>query len=110
MAAELQERFKHLRGIPIPSFENAQPKLLIGIKNVSFLTSLSSVVGADDEPVAIKTKLDWTVFGAMNDSLEICAVHEIFDNERLMATRCDKTSDESLHELVKSYFAVEAVC
>lgn len=109
VAAELQERFKHLKGIPIPSFDNVQPKLLIGLKNVSFLTSLSSVIGADDEPVAVKTKLGWTVFGATSDSLEICAVHEMFDNERLMAIRCDEESDESLHELVKSYFAVESI-
>ncbi|XP_070492225.1 uncharacterized protein [Chironomus tepperi] len=96
VAAELQERFKHLKGIPIPSFENAQPKLLIGLKNVSFLTSMSCINGADDEPVAIKTKLGWTVFGTTND--------KIFDEERLLSTRCEETSDESISD-----FAVEFV-
>lgn len=109
MAKELQERFKHLQGVPLPCFKNAKPKLLIGLKNVSFLTSLTSVCGADDEPVAIKTKLGWTVFGATSEALDICAVHEIFENERLMAIRCDETSDVNLHELVKSYFAIESV-
>jgi hypothetical protein len=98
-----------LREIPIPSFENVQPKLLIGLKNVSFLTSLSCIAGADDEPVAMKTKLGWTVYGATAEALDICALHEIFDNERLMAIRSDETSDESLHELVKSYFAIDSV-
>ncbi|XP_070500468.1 uncharacterized protein [Chironomus tepperi] len=96
VATELQERFKHLRGVPLPSFENAQPKLLIGLKNVSFLTTMSCNNGADDEPVAIKTKLGWTVFGTTNDALDNCAVDKIFDEERLMSIRCDETSDESL--------------
>ncbi|XP_070497241.1 uncharacterized protein [Chironomus tepperi] len=91
VASELQERFKHLRGVPLPSFENAQPKLLIGLKNVSFLTSMSCINGADDEPVAIKTKLGWTVFGTSNDALDNCAVHKIFDEERLMSIRCNET-------------------
>lgn len=36
IASELQQRFKHLRGVPIPEFKDARPKLLIGLKNVSF--------------------------------------------------------------------------
>ncbi|XP_070499399.1 uncharacterized protein [Chironomus tepperi] len=104
VAAELQERFKYLKGIPLPSYENAQPKLLIGLKNVSFLASMSCINGADDEPVAIKTKLGWTVFGTTNDVLDNCAVHKIFDEERLMSIRCKETTDESISD-----FAVECV-
>lgn len=52
-----------LKGLPLPTFENVTPKILIGVDN-SYLLSYENVVERDrNSPVAVKTKLGWCLFG-----------------------------------------------
>lgn len=60
----LQRRYAHLRDIPLQSFKNAQPLLLIGSDNSPLITAVKTVhVGTQDGPVAICTKLGWALQG-----------------------------------------------
>ncbi|KAI4901563.1 hypothetical protein NFI96_009437 [Prochilodus magdalenae] len=52
----LQKRYKHLRGIPLQSFHNAQPLVLIGSDNVHLITATEPVrQGNKGGPIAIHT-------------------------------------------------------
>lgn len=63
-AATLQNKYRHLRGLPIPSFENVQPLLLIGSDYPHLVTPIEPVrLGPPGGPAAVKTRLGWTVQG-----------------------------------------------
>lgn len=57
---ELQ-RYKHLRAFPIVEYTDAQPQVLIVVDNHILMTSLEVAKGHEGEPVAIQSKLGWTV-------------------------------------------------
>ncbi|XP_062698658.1 uncharacterized protein LOC134284186 [Aedes albopictus] len=93
---KLATRFTHLKRLPIRSYENAAPRLLIGLSNLQLAVPLKCREGRVNEPVATKTRLGWTVFGNMTES----NMHHSFHI-------CECTTDEKLHDLVKEFFAAE---
>ena len=61
---QLQERFQHLRHLPIPPICEATPTLLIGSDHTDLITPVSAVyLGPRGCPAAIKTRLGWTLQG-----------------------------------------------
>lgn len=61
-AEKLKEKYKHLRGIDFPSF-NEQPRILLGLDHTHLLVGSETRKGRIDEPFATKTKLGWVVYG-----------------------------------------------
>jgi hypothetical protein len=61
--AELAKRYEHLRGIPLPSFANVRPGVLIGLKHASLLGGNRVFEGHANEPLASRSKLGWIVYG-----------------------------------------------
>ncbi|XP_055612596.1 uncharacterized protein LOC129759214 [Uranotaenia lowii] len=93
----LCESFPYLRGLPIQSYHDARPKMIIGIEHAKLLTSLETREGGDHEPVAIKTRLGWCTFGKgnkCNDITESLNSHISFNNIRL-------------HDVMKQFFQTE---
>ncbi|XP_062705019.1 uncharacterized protein LOC134287353 [Aedes albopictus] len=95
---ELSVHFPHLRGLPIQSYTDAVPRILIGADNARLKLPLKKRERRDEEPVAIKTKLGWTIFGGQRGS------HAY---NRMMVHVCDCSADQRLHDLVKHFFDVE---
>ncbi|XP_067283159.1 uncharacterized protein [Pseudorasbora parva] len=63
-AATLQNKYRHLRGLPIPSFDSVRPLLLIGSDYPHLVTPIEPVrLGPPGGPAAVKTRLGWTVQG-----------------------------------------------
>ena len=61
---QLQERFQHLRHLPIPPICEATPTLLIGSDHTDLINPVSTVyLGPRGCPAAIKTRLGWTLQG-----------------------------------------------
>ncbi|XP_055623138.1 uncharacterized protein LOC129766589 [Toxorhynchites rutilus septentrionalis] len=96
---EFVDRYKHLRGLPLSGYENAVPQLLIGVKNLRFTLPLKVKEGDSNEPVVMKTRLGWCVYGGIDTSL----------TNAVNFHACDCDSDRALHELVKDYFTLEDV-
>ncbi|XP_062537985.1 uncharacterized protein LOC134206298 [Armigeres subalbatus] len=92
----LAERFPHLRRLPIKSYKDATPRLLIGLSNLQLAIPLKCREGSGNEPVATKTRLGWTVFGHMAESERFHSFHV-----------CECSNDEKLHDLVKQFFSAE---
>lgn len=60
----LQWRYKHLRNLPLPPVDHAQPLLLIGSDMPCLLTPIEPVqLGSLGGPIAVHTKLGWSLQG-----------------------------------------------
>lgn len=60
----LQRRYKHLRHLPLPPVDHAQPMLLIGSDMPPLLTPIEPVrLGSSGGPIAVHTKLGWSLQG-----------------------------------------------
>ncbi|XP_062538743.1 uncharacterized protein LOC134207018 [Armigeres subalbatus] len=96
---EAAQLHKHLKGIPITSYQNAVPKILIGVDNLRLALPLKVREGEGSAPVAVKTRLGWCVYGPRGNSKQ----------ESYSFHVCECSCDEALHEAVKEFFAVEGV-
>ncbi|XP_055643771.1 uncharacterized protein LOC129779977 [Toxorhynchites rutilus septentrionalis] len=97
---DLAARYGYLRGLPVASYENASPRLLIGIDNLSLTVPLKMREGKIHEPVAVKTRLGWCVYGGKGSKHTRCSLNY---------HACDCACDRQLHDEVKEYFALEDV-
>ncbi|KAK7944426.1 hypothetical protein WMY93_000154 [Mugilogobius chulae] len=66
-AEHLQSNYRHLKDIPLPSFNKVQPMILIGSDNPHLITPKQPVkIGPPGGPVAVCTALGWAVQGPAN--------------------------------------------
>lgn len=63
---EMVENFPHLKNLPLTSYKNVQPRVLIGLNNSHISAPLRVKEGDINEPIAIKTRIGWTVSGITN--------------------------------------------
>lgn len=59
----LAMQYPHLRGLPIAGYDKAEPKILIGLDNLSLCVPLKIREGNIDDPIAAKCRLGWTIYG-----------------------------------------------
>ncbi|XP_062713248.1 uncharacterized protein LOC134290198 [Aedes albopictus] len=96
---ELSRRYTYLAGLPVKSYKDAIPRILIGLDNIKLSLPIKIREGRHSEPVAAKTRLGWTVFGS-TDGTKV--------NFRSPVLHiCKSTEETDLHDLVKGYFAME---
>ena len=76
-------RWTHLHGIDIPSIEDGEVSLLIGLKKRPTLFLPLELKTGDNEPIAIQYSLGWTVMGPMGDQKEDhdCSVNFVFTKD-----------------------------
>lgn len=97
---ELQKIYPHLRGLPLRSYVDAVPRIIIGIEHAQLLTTLKVREGRSNEPIAVKTRLGWCVYGKQaGESVAVERLH-VHTQEQLIENR-------ELHDLMRQYFAVE---
>ncbi|XP_062716624.1 uncharacterized protein LOC134292014 [Aedes albopictus] len=61
---EMCSRFPHLKGLPIDDYELVQPKLLIGLDNLRLVVPLKLREGGLYDPIAVKCRLGWGIYGS----------------------------------------------
>lgn len=60
----LQEKYRHLKDLPLLDIREAQPLLLIGSDNPHFITPVEPVrLGHPGGPAAVRTRLGWALQG-----------------------------------------------
>ncbi|XP_058816807.1 uncharacterized protein LOC131680103 [Topomyia yanbarensis] len=95
---ELQRTYPHLRGLPLNSYSNAVPRMIIGIEHSRLLTTLKVREGKTNEPVAAKTRLGCCVYGKqINGSTAVTRLH----------VHSEEIGNRELHELMRQYYNVE---
>ena len=69
----LQRKYKHLRGLPLESFDGVSPLLLIGSDQTHLIPPIEPVrSGPPGGPAAIKTNLGWTLQGPARGLPQYC--------------------------------------
>ncbi|XP_017468636.1 PREDICTED: uncharacterized protein LOC108360729 [Rhagoletis zephyria] len=100
-ARGLQTKYTYLKGLPLPSYINAVPKLLIGLNNSRLGLSLRSREGSDNEPVAEKTRMGWTLKGVTGKQQQRSGYHAFHTCD------CDTAADVELLQVVKDYICLD---
>ncbi|XP_058840949.1 uncharacterized protein LOC131696424 [Topomyia yanbarensis] len=98
---ELAGRFPYIRDLPVQSFKEGAPGILIGLDNARLIVTLKKREGHLNEPVAAKTRLGWTIFGSIQDA----RAQETPQNTNLHI--CARSRDQELHDAVNEFFNVE---
>lgn len=98
--ADLTEHYKHLVGVPIDSYRNVRPRILIGMDNIHLVRLMDCREGGKYQPVAAETPLGWVVYGPCStDERKAAKVEHSFH-----ICEC-----ETLHNVVKDYFSFDSI-
>lgn len=83
----LKKQFPYLSDVEFESYENAIPVLLIGSPHASCFEAIEPIVeNGEGKPIAIKSKLGWSIFGG--------------EPESFPETPCDLENALSIHSFV----------
>ncbi|XP_053691136.1 uncharacterized protein LOC128739665 [Sabethes cyaneus] len=96
---ELRKMYPHLTGLPLHSYTDSTPRMIIGMEHAQLLTSLEVREGRLHEPVAAKTRLGWCLYGKRTggrNSIEQLHLHSE-----------GEIGNRELHELMRQYFSIE---
>ncbi|XP_055628954.1 uncharacterized protein LOC129770265 [Toxorhynchites rutilus septentrionalis] len=104
--SKLVDQYKYLKGLPVDSYTNVRPRILIGINNWRVGHVLDSRERKEYEPVASKTRLGWMVYGVHNSAQH----HEMYTAYHSYHI-CSNSSqiDDDLHNIVKKFFALDSI-
>ncbi|XP_058456720.1 uncharacterized protein LOC131434090 [Malaya genurostris] len=90
---ELKRIYPHLEGLPLSSYSDAVPRMIIGIEHAQMITTLKVREGRSTDPIAAKTRLGWCVY--VGQSILSLHMHSQANDYR------------ELHELMKQYYSIE---
>ncbi|XP_058827942.1 uncharacterized protein LOC131687869 [Topomyia yanbarensis] len=102
---ELSQVNPYLQGLPIASYQGVRPRILIGLKDLHLSMILNCREGKPSQPIAVKTRLGWTVCGGGSTDLASSPVHSVY---HISNCDLDKT-DEDLHKAMKDYFSLDSL-
>ncbi|XP_053668305.1 uncharacterized protein LOC128718710 [Anopheles marshallii] len=87
---------KHLQRLPLRQYREAEPKLLIGLDNLRLAVPLRTKEGKEGEPIAVKTRLGWCIYGKPFNGL----------SEQLLHI-CECNSEDSIHQAMRKFCETE---
>ncbi|XP_055527287.1 uncharacterized protein LOC129719897 [Wyeomyia smithii] len=97
--SQIVKQYAHLRGLPIADFQQAAPQILIGLKDIHLYAPIESRIGRPDEPIAVRSKLGWTVYGPTGTGA--------LDSATIGHHSCSVLSNQELHDLLRSNYTME---
>ncbi|KAG5667016.1 hypothetical protein PVAND_015018 [Polypedilum vanderplanki] len=109
-AEELKKFYPHLNNVPFPSYDTQKPQILLGLPHASYMTSLTTVLGKKNEPIASFTRLGWTVYGNKQPT-PLC--RPIIDSKFINFTCCEipenEVSNDDLLKYIRHYNSLENI-
>ncbi|XP_055585561.1 uncharacterized protein LOC129738407 [Uranotaenia lowii] len=60
---DLINRYRYLSDVPIDSYTDIRPRILLGMDNIRLEYPLDSREGLENQPTAVLTRLGWVIFG-----------------------------------------------
>nr|XP_049467061.1 uncharacterized protein LOC125908380 [Anopheles coluzzii] len=91
-------RWQHLERLPIRQYRDAEPKLLIGLDNLRLAVPLRTKEGGVGDPIAVKTRLGWCIYGKPAN----------LECERLLHI-CECNDQGNIHETIREYFDMQLI-
>ncbi|XP_062715374.1 uncharacterized protein LOC134291519 [Aedes albopictus] len=102
----MQEKYQYLKGLPVESYQDVSPRLLIGLDHASLGNVMKCREGKPNEPIAVKTRLGWMIFGCCSRTRTSA---NYINHHRVQLCQCESNSNEELHEAMKQYFSLESM-
>ncbi|XP_071111155.1 uncharacterized protein [Haliotis cracherodii] len=88
----ISDEWEHLKDLQLPDIEPTQVNMLIGVDVPEAHLQLDMIQGLENQPVAVKTLLGWTVMGIAHSDDEL--YHETQARINLTITRDQHLSDQ----------------
>lgn len=104
-SSEAFQHVEHLRGVPIPEFNDVKPKILIGLPHAKLCAVTRSKMGEHDQPVASKTALGWIIYGKHLPVFRATSALMIAEETGNII----ESKDDQLRDLVKQLLSMEAL-
>uniref|UniRef100_A0A182S0C7 Peptidase aspartic putative domain-containing protein n=1 Tax=Anopheles funestus TaxID=62324 RepID=A0A182S0C7_ANOFN len=92
-------RYDHLADIPIIGSSQQTPMLVIGLNNIELFAALETRVGNPGEPVAVRFKIGWTIYGVAD---RVSIPHVVMNLHRITAM-----TNRELYDAVGSQYKLE---
>lgn len=99
--AEVVKRYPHLTEVPMKDFPSGSPTILVGLDNLHLFAPLESRVGMQDEPIAVRSKMGWTIYGA--EKRKPCV------KTYLNLHSITPVSNQELHDLMRQQYVLDEV-
>lgn len=100
----ISEKYPHLRQLPVETYTNAVPQLLIGLNHINLGVSRKIREGSPYEPIAAYTKLGWLIYGASEGNKNKGTSFNFHVCECLT-----NSCEDALENLVKSFYSIESI-
>ncbi|XP_054283573.1 uncharacterized protein LOC129000637 [Macrosteles quadrilineatus] len=97
---KMKRKWSHLQDIPEEVFRRGRPRLLIGHEHIHLTVPLQVVIGPANAPIALKSKLGWTINGPTGKNIYQTRV----DKEFVMFKSEISSEMEELNSIVKRSF------
>lgn len=97
----LSEQYDYLRNLPVKSYQDLKPRLLIGLNNWKLAVPIEVRLGEQGEPIAAHCSLGWTIFAANVDE-KTPSVHYC---NHIQA----EVHEKRLDEILKFYYSIESL-
>ncbi|XP_055645281.1 uncharacterized protein LOC129781728 [Toxorhynchites rutilus septentrionalis] len=94
---KLVKCYNHLKGLPIRSYRNAIPQLLIGVDNLRLIVPLKVHEGVEGSPTATKTRLGWCIYGCQGNIEYHPRNYHV----------CECGGESEFNDAIKKYFSFE---
>ncbi|XP_062538519.1 uncharacterized protein LOC134206806 [Armigeres subalbatus] len=99
----LKRKYTYLDGVPVKSYNRVRPRILIGVKHANISLVRRCREGKDGEPIAVKTRLGWTIFGWRSNQ------EKVDGNYSYHICECSLQNESQLHQEVKQYFCLDSL-
>ncbi|XP_058817768.1 uncharacterized protein LOC131681077 [Topomyia yanbarensis] len=97
--SEVARRYSHLAGVSVTDYGEEQPTIMIGLDNIHLFAPLESRIGGQGEPIAVRSRLGWTVYGPEKQK----AAAETFLNVHIVKP----ATNEELHDMMREQYALD---
>lgn len=109
-ARKIVQAWKELSKLELTELANVRPVILIGQDNIDLTIPREVIEFGQDQPIASRCKLGWTLHGPTDRGFFKGRVDEVhFHLCTLPDEDNQRREDERLHDLVKESFAIDAV-
>ncbi|XP_055614982.1 uncharacterized protein LOC129761291 [Toxorhynchites rutilus septentrionalis] len=97
--SDVVKRYPHLAELPVNDFPTGQAAILIGLDNLHLFAPLESRVGKQNEPIAVRSRIGWTVYGPEKRKPSVST----FLNLHTVTA----VSNQELHDLMRNQYMLE---
>ncbi|XP_062542545.1 uncharacterized protein LOC134210523 [Armigeres subalbatus] len=96
-SVEISAKYSHLRNLPLASYSDQQPGLLIGLNNLHTIAPNEAKIRRVGEPIAVRSKLGWSVYGPTSGQTD----------STISVNHHHGISNDDLYNLLKKHYSLE---